>query len=98
MLSFIIVQMVMVRCISRSHRLKKIFGPLRGTEKATSGRFYDLNNKIHQFAMNGFLCNSKGMVWRMRVCRIWVYKIQYDSTRLFGRFDGVDEGGHGSGL
>ena len=34
----------------------------------SSGR---AKSRTHQFAVGGFLGNSKGMVWRMRTCRIW---------------------------
>ena len=47
-------------------------------------------SRTHQFAVGGFLGNSKGMVWRMRACRIWTFINSVDSTHLYGLFDGVD--------
>ena len=30
-------------------------------------------SRTHQFAVGGFFGNSKGMVWRLRACRIWTF-------------------------
>ena len=30
-------------------------------------------SRTHQFAVGGFLGNSKGMVWRMKASRIWTF-------------------------
>ena len=41
-----------------------------------------------------FSVTRRGWPGRLRACRIWAYKILYDSTRLFGLFDGVDPRGN----
>ena len=36
--------------------------------------FGSAKSRTHQFAVGGFLGNSKGIGWRMRACRIWTFK------------------------